>query len=227
MATEPADEAGSGRLRSGSDLGRRVARRREELGLTREEMAARARMDAGYLAYLESRTGSVSRETLTALAGALETSVAELQGAGLEQPPGRSSLAAAPHLERLSLPECREKLAAGGIGRVVFSRAEGPEVAPVNYRFVGDSIVFRTAAGGVLSGVVGGAVAFEIDRIDEVRNEGWSVLVRGVAQAVTEPQEQRRLGAGDGPRSWAGGERETWVRIPVGTISGRRIRSGL
>ncbi|MFI9201591.1 pyridoxamine 5'-phosphate oxidase family protein [Streptomyces sp. NPDC053048] len=227
MATEPGDEAGSPRLRPGSDLGRRVAQRRAELGLTREETAARARMDPGYLAYVESQAGSVSLEALTGLANALETSVSALLGGGTEEPPGRGPLARSPVLEELSLAECWEKLAAGGVGRVVFSRSEGPEAAPVNYRFAGDAIVFRTAAGGALASVVGGEVAFEVDRIDEARSEGWSVLVRGVAEPVTDPQEQQRLRDTADPQPWAGGERDTWVRIPLGTISGRRIRSGL
>lgn len=227
MATEPGDEAGSPRVRPDSDLGRRVAQRREELGLTREETAARAGMDPGYLAYVESQTGVVSLEALTGLADALGMPVSALLGGGTEQPPGRGSPARGPVLEELSLAECREKLATGGVGRVVFSRSEGPEAAPVNYRFVGDAIVFRTAPGGALASVTGGEVAFEIDRIDEARSEGWSILVRGVAEAVTEPQEQQRLRDSADPQPWAGGERDVWVRIPLGTISGRRIRSGL
>ncbi|SDH96608.1 Helix-turn-helix domain-containing protein, partial [Sinosporangium album] len=38
------------------DIGRRVARRREDLGLTREQLAERTGMDPGYLAYLEENT---------------------------------------------------------------------------------------------------------------------------------------------------------------------------
>ncbi|MCC2276010.1 pyridoxamine 5'-phosphate oxidase family protein [Streptomyces sp. ET3-23] len=227
MAAEPDDEAGSSRVPPGSDLGRRVAQRREELGLTREETAARAGMDAGYLAYVESRAGVVSLQTLTALAGALGTSVSALLGGGTEHPPGGGSPARAPVLEELPLAECWEKLAAGGIGRVVFARSEGLEAAPVNYRFAGDAIIFRTAAGGVLASAVGGEVAFEVDRIDEARNEGWSILVRGMAEPVTDPQEQQRLRESADPQPWPGGGRDTWVRIRLGTISGRRIRSGL
>ncbi|MFI1972125.1 helix-turn-helix domain-containing protein [Streptomyces cinnamoneus] len=227
MATEPGDEAGSPPVRPGSDLGRRVVGRREELGLTREETAARAGMDPGYLAYVESRAGVVPLEALTGLADALGTSVSALLGAGTEQPPGRGSLARSPVLEELPPAECREKLAAGGVGRVVFSTPEGPEAVPVNFRLVGDAIVFRTAAEGALAGTVGSEVAFEADRIDETRSEGWSVLARGAAAPVTEPEEQRRLRDTADPRPWAGGERDTWIRIPLGRVTGRRIRSGL
>ncbi|MEU1376079.1 pyridoxamine 5'-phosphate oxidase family protein [Streptomyces triculaminicus] len=229
MGTEPGDEAGPRPRRAypGSDLGRRVARRREELGLTREDAAARARLHPGYLEYVESQAGVVSMEALAAMAEALETSVSALLGAGTEQPPGRGPLARGPVLEELPSAECREKLASGGVGRVVFSTPNGLEALPVNFRLTGDAIVFRTAADGALAGAVGGDVAFETDRIDEARSEGWSILVRGVAELVTEPEERRHLRETTGPHPWAGGERDTWVRIPLGVVSGRRIRSGL
>ncbi|WP_338932795.1 pyridoxamine 5'-phosphate oxidase family protein [Streptomyces netropsis] len=227
MGTESGDKAGSRPAHPGSDLGRRVAGRREELGLTREDAAARARLDPGYLEYLESQAGVVSMEALTMMADALETSVSDLLGAGTERPPGRGPLARRPVLEELPSAECREKLASGGVGRVVFTTQEGPEAVPVNFRLVGDAIVFRTAAGGVLAGAVGTGVAFEVDRIDEARSEGWSILARGVAEPVTEPEEQQHLRETADPHPWAGGERDAWVRIPLGDISGRRIRSGL
>ncbi|MGX8904185.1 helix-turn-helix domain-containing protein [Streptomyces netropsis] len=227
MSTEPGDGTGPLQARPGSDLGRRVARRREELGLTREEAATRASMDPGYLEYVESQAGVVSMEALTAMADALETTVSTLLGAGTEQLLGRGPLARRPALEVLPPAECREKLAHGGVGRVVFSAPEGPEAVPVNFRLVGDAIVFRTAAGGVLAGAVGSDVAFEVDRIDEARSEGWSILVRGVAEPVSEPEERQHLSETADPHSWAGGERHTWVRIPLGRITGRRIRSGL
>ncbi|MEV5379349.1 pyridoxamine 5'-phosphate oxidase family protein [Streptomyces nondiastaticus] len=227
MGTEHGDEAGSRQAHPGSDLGRRVARRREELGLTREDVATRARLNSGYLEYVESRAGVVSMEALTAVADALETTVSALLGAGTEQPQGKGPLARSPVVEELPPPECREKLSSGGIGRVVFSTSEGPEAVPVNFCLVGDAIIFRTAAGGVLAGAVGSDVAFEVDRVDEARSEGWSVLVRGVAEPVTEPEEQQHLRETAGPLAWAGGERDTWVRIPIGRTTGRRIRSGL
>ena len=40
------------------DLGRRLAARRTELGLTRAETAAQARMAPGYLQYLEEYPGA-------------------------------------------------------------------------------------------------------------------------------------------------------------------------
>ncbi|MEV5237890.1 pyridoxamine 5'-phosphate oxidase family protein [Streptomyces cinnamoneus] len=227
MGTEPGDEAGPRDVRPDSDLGRRVARRRQELALTREDVAARAGIDPGCLAYVESQAGVVSLEALTGLAGALGTTVSDLLGAGIEQPPGQGPRALSPALEELPPSECREKLAAGGVGRLVFSTPAGPEAVPVNFRLVGDAIVFRTAAGGALARTCGSDVAFEADRIDDARSEGWSVLARGVAEPVVDPDEQRLLRETADPHPWAGGDRDTWVRIPLRWITGRRIRSGL
>ncbi|MFG3659416.1 alcohol dehydrogenase catalytic domain-containing protein [Streptomyces sp. NPDC047706] len=64
-----------------------------------------------------------------------------------------------------------------------------------------------------------------VDRIDDALSQGWSVLVRGTARAVTEPDEARRLEERAYSMPWVGGRRDVWVRIdPVG-ITGRRIES--
>ena len=56
------------------DLGRRVAERRREVGLTREDVALRAGMNSGYLDYLEhSPDTALTAGALMRLAAALET----------------------------------------------------------------------------------------------------------------------------------------------------------
>jgi uncharacterized protein len=69
--------------REGSgDLSRRLMLRREALGLSREAVARQARIDPGYLLYLERHAGaSPGEETLAKLAGALRTSPDALRGA--------------------------------------------------------------------------------------------------------------------------------------------------
>jgi len=72
----------------GSDLGRRIWKQRRQAGLTREEAAARARMEPGYLRYLEtSPTPNPTQDGLIRLAAALGTSTGALTGAGLDLPP--------------------------------------------------------------------------------------------------------------------------------------------
>lgn len=63
------------------DLGRRVAARRRELGLSREEVAARARMSVPYLTYLETYPANVTMSCLMRLTDALEMTPAALLGA--------------------------------------------------------------------------------------------------------------------------------------------------
>ncbi|MFH8387031.1 helix-turn-helix domain-containing protein, partial [Kitasatospora sp. NPDC018058] len=72
------------------DLGRRVAHRRTQLGLTRELVAERGGLDTGFVAYLETHPVPVGVTTLTRLADALDTTVTDLLGAGHDVPPGRA-----------------------------------------------------------------------------------------------------------------------------------------
>ena len=55
------------------------------------------------------------------------------------------------YFERLDVPECLHLLRTGGVGRVVWQDDdEGLTVLPVNYRVIGDSVVFRTSAASTL-----------------------------------------------------------------------------
>ncbi|HEY3683542.1 MAG TPA: helix-turn-helix transcriptional regulator [Streptosporangiaceae bacterium] len=62
------------------DLARRIAARREELGLTRETVARRAGMGPGYLGHLEEHATMPTWETLRRVAAALETTPGVLLG---------------------------------------------------------------------------------------------------------------------------------------------------
>ena len=110
------------------------------------------------------------------------------------------------------------------VGRVALVDGEGrPFVLPVNYQVDGESVVFRTAEGGLLDAAVAGTlVAFELDAVDPAWQEGWSVLAHGVARAVADPDEIARLERLP-LRPWAPGDRHRWVRLPVQSVSGRRI----
>ncbi|WP_203872400.1 helix-turn-helix domain-containing protein, partial [Planomonospora parontospora] len=94
------------RITAPGDLGRRVAARRETLGLSRERLAERAGIDSGYLAYLEEAAASPASETVQRLAAALETSPEELLGGTVDLPPGRGPAAADPSLEKLDPNRC-------------------------------------------------------------------------------------------------------------------------
>jgi hypothetical protein len=65
-------------------------------------------------------------------------------------------------------------------------------------------------------------VAFEIDGVESDGDGGWSVLVVGTAEVVTDPEEVA-LAARERHVRWAGGDSATWVRIVPSKVTGRRI----
>lgn len=126
----------------------------------------------------------------------------------------------------LSRDECLHLLASHGFGRVAVSMSHGPPVIrPVSYRFdsSSQSVVFRTAAGSKFHVLLRSShAAFEIDGIDVSSRTGWSVIIQGGTQEVTDPTHLRRLDT-LGLRPWAPGPKPHWMRVRAWTVSGRRI----
>jgi transcriptional regulator with XRE-family HTH domain len=207
------------------DLGRRVSERRHEQGLSVEELAHRAGMDPTFVGRLEtSASPELTRMALLKLAIALDTTIDLLSGGGTQAPPGQADSSRQPVLTTLDLESCRELIRSGGVGRIVFSQSRGPVALPVNFRVVDDNVVFRTAPLPELtSSVPLEHVSFEVDHIDEALSEGWSVLISGQGHVIVDPSElQSAQAAGVNP--WAGGERDVFVSIVPGEVTGRRIR---
>jgi transcriptional regulator with XRE-family HTH domain len=212
---------------AGTDLGRRIAEQRERAGLTVAEAAARAGMAPDYLDYLESSASpNPTQATLTRLAAALDAPEGSLSGAGLNLAPGHQRAAAQhPVLAALTTQQCREHLAGGGVGRFLFVEPRrGPVAIPVNYLMDGDDIVFRTGSHTSIAGAVSQQqVSFDVDHLDDTLSEGWSVLLTGTARIITEPAELEHAKA-LGIEPWAAGDRDVYVRMSAGQITGRRIR---
>jgi len=205
-------------------LGRRIAQRRRDRGLSRKDLAHRAGMAESYVEYVEEEAGYVPLISVSRLALALDTSVDELLGGAVELPPGQRRPAAGASLDTLNERECRALLAAGGVGRFVFTAPRGPVAVPVNYRMMEGDIVFRTAEETSLTDVSDAEpVSFEVDRIDEAMSEGWSVLVTGRVRSVS-PAELRQLETLR-IEPWAGGERTVYLRLEPRDVTGRRIRA--
>jgi len=225
----------------GTDIGRRISEQRGRLGLSRAEVAERAGLAPDYLAYLESSQGPYpTQATLIRLAAALDTSVGALCGAGLTLPPGQRGAGQHPVLESLTEAECRTLIEPGGVGRILFVEpGRGPVAIPVNYRMDGSDVVFRTAGGGrvveallsipgtTLAAPAGdteqASVSFDVDHLDEALGEGWSVLLTGTASVISDAAELDRARS-LGIEPWAGGDRDSYVRLVVSQVTGRAIR---
>jgi nitroimidazol reductase NimA-like FMN-containing flavoprotein (pyridoxamine 5'-phosphate oxidase superfamily) len=130
-----------------------------------------------------------------------------------------------PSLWPLSRSECLDLLATTTVGRVALMVDQRPQIFPVNYVLDGDTVLFRTAEGTILSHAGLSSVAFEVDRIDESHHTGWSVLVHGRADNITDAVDatserlrQRSL------TTWAPGRRDQWFAIRPQDITGRRLR---
>lgn len=131
---------------------------------------------------------------------------------------------ASTHLEELTASTCRQLLAEHTVGRVGFDSDGGSVIFPVNYQLVDDAIVFRTSPAGTLAQLRRRtSVAFEVDGIDEGGHRGWSVLVSGFAEVVTNDHQLAQLWQ-TGPVPWARGTRNLFVAIRLDSVTGRRIR---
>lgn len=130
------------------DVSRRVAQRREQLGLSREEVAAKAGMTPSYVRYVEEQCHhTIGTNALLRLAGALRTTASHLLGGDAEHVPGETEAVGPPVMEELLSQECWTRLSGHDVGRIALTTCGGhPAVVPVNYAVVDGAIVYRTAA---------------------------------------------------------------------------------
>jgi transcriptional regulator with XRE-family HTH domain len=208
------------------DLGRRVRRRREQLGLTVDAVADRAGMHPSYVVYVEtSPAPNPTRGALWRLATALDTDVGNLTGLGSPAPSGSSPPRPGARLDVLEPDECWSLLGSGGVGRVVVNEEErGPVAHPVNFRVDGGAVVFRTEYRPTfMAAVLTGPVSFEVDYVDDGLAEGWSVLLTGQATVVDSTVRPPDPEAPD-VQPWAGGTRDLVVTIVPDQVTGRSIR---
>ncbi|MFI2370794.1 helix-turn-helix domain-containing protein [Streptomyces sp. NPDC018833] len=222
MPEKPHAGAPSPRVPRG-DIGRRVAARRQQLGLSREDVALRAGSAPGYIEYLEEQTATPGMGFLLRLADALETTVTALTGGGADVPPGSGRAAHRPELVELAEDECWALLGAHGVGRVAVAGRDGPAILPVNYLVAEGEVAFRTSPEAVPGQAAGQEIAFEVDHIDEAFSRGWSVLIVGRARSVTDKDAVGELEHRAYSVPWAGGERDVWIALTPERVTGRRI----
>jgi uncharacterized protein len=132
-------------------------------------------------------------------------------------------------LRTLSNMECYQLLATQRIGRLGVFAEHYPLIFPVNFALDSRVIVLRVSEGTKFLAANHANVTFETDQIDQTARTGWSVLVRGLAEEVTERHRddliERTHSAGVQP--WAPVEHGHWMRLIPHAISGRRIVPGV
>ena len=134
-----------------------------------------------------------------------------------------------PHEERsllaLSPSESVDLLSRAQVGRVVFTERALPAVVPVTFALHADGIVMRTSGYTSLAAAAarGGVLAFEIDHIDPASRTGWSVVVLGEPELVTNAEERARINLVLEP--WVPGHHDVCIRLPLTVVTGRRIAS--
>jgi uncharacterized protein len=125
--------------------------------------------------------------------------------------------------QHLSQGECLRLMASVPVGRIIYTRQAMPAVDLVNFALDHGDIIIRTDHSGTLAAATRGTVvAFQADSLDRSGQAGWSVTIIGQSREVTDADEISRLGQ-IGLSSWAPGEREHFIRISPGILSGQQL----
>lgn len=117
--------------------------------------------------------------------------------------------------------ECWEHLARLDFGRLAVTDHGAPAIYPVGYSVVPGGILISARGGSrLLSVLLSGDVAFEADARTDV--EGWSVLLKGVAQRI----DRTSLKAVGGVAAHADGDAHVLVLITPTELTGRVLHRG-
>jgi len=127
--------------------------------------------------------------------------------------------------EILPVPECLRLLAVAAkedhVGRLAVTDTEAPLVVPLNFTVHDGGVLIRIGPGRLSELTPGSLVAFEVDRVESDHGIAWSVLIRGLASALSPgdfPPDAQAI-----PQPWVPepGEEVLFIRAEV--ITGRRF----
>jgi hypothetical protein len=124
------------------------------------------------------------------------------------------------HQRELGRDEALRLLGSVSFGRVVFTMRALPAVRPVNHLLEAGAVVIRTHHGAALAPSAGEAavVAYEADDIDPVQHVGWSVIIVGRTELVTDEAAVARYR--ERLRPWVAGSMDVVVRIRCEIVTG-------
>lgn len=124
-------------------------------------------------------------------------------------------------LAELTPYDCWALLAGVQVGRVAWSRPQGPAVVPVNLTLLEGALWVRTTPDAALvRETIGQPVSIEVDEIDVTTRSGWSVLVLGTAELVVDQDVPEHLHVLD---VWPAGPHLAYVRVSPTQLTGRRL----
>lgn len=128
-----------------------------------------------------------------------------------------------PEVTVLNEHECWELLRSVTTGRLAVIRGEGPDIFPLNYVVDHGTVVFRTGDGAKIAALTESPqVAFEVDGFGADTGEAWSVVIKGLAERISDLYEG--LDALTLPLApWQDGSKRRFVRIVPTEVTGRRF----
>jgi nitroimidazol reductase NimA-like FMN-containing flavoprotein (pyridoxamine 5'-phosphate oxidase superfamily) len=120
--------------------------------------------------------------------------------------------------------DCTDLLGSTPVGRLGVIVDGHPEIFAINHVYDRETgcVLFPSNVGTKLHAALEAAVAFEVDGVSPGGDRGWSVLVVGHAEQVTDPTtvawatQQRAV-------HWRSERDVVWVRIVPEKVTGRRI----
>lgn len=125
----------------------------------------------------------------------------------------------------IAAEECEELLTRATLGRLGVIVDGRPEIFPVNHVFDLQTrcVAFPTNARTKLHAALDWPwVAYEVDGVEADDAGGWSVLVVGRAEEITDPADIARLEALRHVL-WRSGHPMHWLRLVPSKMTGRRI----
>ena len=157
----------------------------------RERGGRRARTRVALHAFVRPAHG-----TAGAYAGRVNETASSAAGGGSVA----ADLRTATEMLELDPAECLRLLAEETVGRIAVDAPHRPQpvIRPVNDVFdePSQSVLIRSGSGSKLFALLCTVrAAFEIDGIDPVDRVGWSVIIQGSTEEITNPAELRRIEA--------------------------------
>jgi nitroimidazol reductase NimA-like FMN-containing flavoprotein (pyridoxamine 5'-phosphate oxidase superfamily) len=125
-------------------------------------------------------------------------------------------------LAPLTVRECWACLRSVPVGRLVYTERALPAIRPVNFALHGNCVVIWSLRGSKVRSIRQQVVAFEADHFDPATHTGWSVVVIGKVEVVSDEDELLSVIEAE-RRPWIAGEFDHVLRIPVQEMTGRRL----